>query len=134
MEEIAQQYLDVQGELPLSSRRLLADRVLYCCTMTNLTPILSDARKEFSAEESGLLGLADGLTSYSHRELRVFDLYFDEITTGDLSQTEKHPGRWCRYHNGPKIDAHIGDLRARKTWAKIAATANLGTMKSVYAP
>ncbi|NJM55087.1 MAG: hypothetical protein HC841_03455 [Verrucomicrobiae bacterium] len=108
------------GKADFKQKRLLADRVLYACTLSNLTPIVADASTSLPGHEVGYVGLADGLRSHSHRDLRVFDLHF----TKEQNPTDPaHPGRWCRYHNAAEKDGEIGDLREPKTWAKIAATA-----------
>lgn len=123
VDEIAAHVLDVHGTLDCSGRALLGDRVLFACALTNLTPILNDARTDLSAVDIGLMGLADGLTSYTHRELRVFDLSFKPMGKGAVKDPELYPARWCRYQNGKEIPGEVGDLRLRKSWAKIAATA-----------
>ncbi|MCP4292368.1 MAG: hypothetical protein GY780_11115, partial [bacterium] len=125
VEKIASRYLDFPEGVKLTGRQLLGNRVLFASTISNMTPIIADSRGEFEMHEVGYLGAADGMTSKIHRELRVFDLNFDDTTSTNRKQNEEHPGRWCRYHNGPKNkDSHngIGDLRERRCWAKIAAT------------
>jgi predicted acylesterase/phospholipase RssA len=108
------------NQADFSRRRLLADRVVYACTLSNLTPIVVDASSSLPGREVGYVGLADGLRSHSHRDLRVFDLHF----TKEQSPTDPaHPDRWCRYHNAPERSGKIGDLRKARSWAKIAATA-----------
>ena len=59
------------------------------------------------------------------RELRVFDLYFYGIDEDDPLGGTEHPARWCRYHDGPESEGRIGNLKERRTWAKLAATAGL---------
>lgn len=108
------------GKADFGRRRLLADRVLYACTLSNLTPIVADATSSLPGNEAGYVGLADGLRSHSHRDLRVFDLHF---TREQKPDDEEHPGRWCRYHNAKEKGGKIGDLRETRSWAKIAATA-----------
>lgn len=108
------------GRAEFSRRRLLADRVLYACTLSNLTPIVVDATDSLPGHKAGYVGLADGLRSHSHRDLRVFDLHFvREQNPEDAS----HPERWCRYHRAAERRGTIGDLREPRSWAKIAATA-----------
>lgn len=65
-------------------RRLLADRCLYACTLTSLTPFVADATSAFAAAEEALPGLRDALQSRLHKDLRVFDLLF----TRKLSKEE----------------------------------------------
>ncbi len=116
---IARDALGFEEPLDLSNRRLLSDRVLFACTLSNVTPILIDARGDLEAHEAGYLGLADGLTSYAHREVRVFDLSFTE-------RSPDWPSRWVRYHAGDKVvdpERGIGDVRGKSAWSRIAATA-----------
>ncbi len=119
VDAIARHRIGFQGTLDLSGRRLLADRVLFACTLSNTTPILVDARGDLQASDAGWLGLGDGLTSYEHKEVRVFDLSFVE-------RAPDSPSRWCRYHAADKVadpTTGIGDLRGSRAWAKITATA-----------
>ena len=120
--EIARRRISFEGPAELSGRRLLPDRVLYACTLANVSPIRTDAREEFDLEQVGFLGSIDAATSKVHQELRVFDLYFGSYTQDDVARADEHPERWCRYHAGDEIEKWIGDLRSNATWAKIAAT------------
>ncbi|MEK6701327.1 MAG: hypothetical protein AABZ53_03625 [Planctomycetota bacterium] len=97
--------------------------MLFACTLANLTPIVSDARSELAITEAGFIGLADGGTSRTHRELRVFDLHLNDAAGSPFAEDDSNPRRWCRYHAGNELPGEIGDLRAHKTWKKIAATA-----------
>lgn len=108
------------GKADFSRRRLLAERVLYACTLSNLTPVVVDATDSLPGHEAGYVGLADGLRSHSHRDLRVFDLHF---VREQSPEDAAHPRRWCRYHRAAERQGKIGDLREPRSWAKIAATA-----------
>lgn len=122
------------GPVNLSRRQILAQRVLFASSLANLSPILADAREEFPAHETALLGLSDGLTSSVHRELRVFDLHFRDLFPPDgtdpdaLLNTDVFPRRWCRYHIGETIrdtdgtGRGIGSLLELRSWSKMAAT------------
>jgi hypothetical protein len=99
---------------------LLGDRVLFACTLANLTPIVADARDELPAHPSGHIGLGDGMTSNVHREVRVFDLRFGRTDDAPVPGVE---GRWMRYHAGAVVSGRIGDLRSDDAWTKITATA-----------
>lgn len=111
----------------LSGRRLLGDRVLLACTISNLSAIQVNAASEFLKKgDAGLRGLADAAASKCHAELRVFDLRFRSPGAGidpDFADETRNPGRWCRYHEGDENQGTIGDLRLVRTWKKIAATA-----------
>lgn len=119
---------DGSNAVNFSNRQLLADRVLFASSIANLTPILADASVEFPADDMGLRGLSDGMTSRVHNELRVFDLHFTPVETESLTDTEVFPRRWCRYHTGDKVrdtelsGRGVGDLRRARAWSKIAAT------------
>jgi len=135
VEELAHRYLSFPGEfIVLSRRKILADRVLFASSIANLSPIVADARNEFPTDQTGLLGLSDGLTSSVHKELRVFDLHltdlFEEegIHADGLTDPDTFPRRWCRYHAGSKVrdtgnsGRGIGSLLEPRGWAKMAAT------------
>ena len=125
VDEIARDTMLLPSGAVLGGRsRLLANRVLFACTLTNVTPILCDARRDLDAEDAGLLALSDGLTSRAHRELRVFDLNFVAVDPEQADRrSDVFPDRWRRYHHGAEHEQVIGDLRAARTWARIAATA-----------
>lgn len=125
VDELAAEYISFPHGIRLADKQLLGDRVLFGATISNMTPILADARKDLNADEIGFLGLADGMTSNLHREIRVFDLIFSNIQETHLHDVRRFPSRWCRYHVGPAIhrDPHgIGSITEPKVWAKIAAT------------
>lgn len=123
VEAIAREHLSVSATTDMETgHRLLADRVLFACTLSNLTPILASAKQEYPGAAEGFIGLNDGLRSSIHRELRVFDLHLGELSAATKMTVRDYPGRWCRYHLGNEQEGRIGDLRANRTWAKIAAT------------
>ena len=119
VEAIARDYICPDHEPDLGKKRLLANRVLYACTLANLTAVVADARREFSGSETGFVGLADGMQSKVHRELRVFDLVFQGADDGGAE-------RWCRYVakgvTNPATNV-LGAMEKRSTWAQMAATA-----------
>lgn len=122
VDDIARRHLvQWQGSgIRFDRRRLLADRVLYACTLSNLTPMIADARAEFPGSEVGFAGLNDGMRSHTHRDLRVFDLNFVKQAN---PTDDRFPDRWCLFHNGVEQKGVVGDLNQPETWAKIAATA-----------
>ena len=102
---------------------LLADRALFACTLANLSPLVHDARSDLQATpETGFVGLEDGLTSRVHRDIRIFDLNFEPVDTRATAHADRYPSRWLRYHADAKDEGRIGDLRAERTWKRIAAT------------
>lgn len=122
VDDIARRHLvDWNGTgIRFDQRQLLADRVLYACTLANLTPLIADARLEFPGNEVGFVGLNDGMRSHVHRDLRVFDLNFTAISS---PENKRYPDRWCLYHASDPEPTMVDDLRLPKTWAQIAATA-----------
>ena len=136
VEELARRYLafpgaaggDEKTPIDLSRRQILADRVLFASSIANLTPIVADASLEFPTDETGLLGLSDGMTSSVHSELRVFDFHFTPADVNGLTDPQAFPRRWCRYHAGPTIrdtsgtGRGIGSLFESRGWSKMAAT------------
>lgn len=121
VDSIARRYIvDGANSADFSHRRVLAERVLFASTLTNLTPVIEDAQASFPGREVGFIGLNDGLRSSTHRDLRVFDLNFREIAEPASSL---YPDRWCLYHAGPEQPRMVGSLNERGTWARMAATA-----------
>lgn len=121
---------DANGKLlpvDLSGRTLLGKRVLFCCTLSGLTPIIADSRGEIPVGQAGFLGLADGMRSGICRDLRVFDLHFEEkLEEADVEKTdEKYPSRWIRYHAGKHKEGLAGSIDDpdQSCWRKMAATA-----------
>lgn len=124
------------GSFTFAERRLLADRVLFAMSLTNLSPITADARKELADRNSphAPAGLNDAMRSPSHRDLRVFDLNFTDLSQSpNYTNPDYHPWRWMFLHAGPPTQGQasaneplvpwIGDLRTRASWQRLAATA-----------
>jgi predicted acylesterase/phospholipase RssA len=105
------------------TKKILADRVLFASSLSNLTPTVQDARGEFSVGKGGKFALGDGMTSNTHRESRVFDLHFKHSDIDETSDTDIHPKRWMRYHLGAEQDSVIGDIRKNDIWWRMVATA-----------
>lgn len=124
VENIAQDAISFPDGVDLSGRTLLADRVLFACTLANLTPIVHDAKADLdTVKKTGFAGLGDALTSKAHRDIRVFDLNFAEVGQEEAETQSRYPDRWCRYHVKEEVPGRVGDLRLEKTWNKIAKTA-----------
>ncbi len=120
VDQIAQTFIVDAPASDFGLGRLLAERVLFACAITNLTPVVCDAENEFPGKEVGFIGLNDGMRSSTHRELRVFDLNLTEI---EHPEDPIYPDRWCLYHLEGAQKKMVGDLRKREAWAQIAATA-----------
>ena len=108
VDDIARRHLvQWQGSgIRFDRRRLLADRVLYACTLANLTAMVADARAEFPGSEVGFVGLNDGMRSHTHTDVRVFDLNFIKQTD---PTDDRFPDRWCLFHDGAERKGLIGD-------------------------
>ncbi len=140
--DIAREVFTLQQPTRFPNRRVISDRVLFCCTLANLSPIVADARAELPGPSVGYVGLTDGMRSSVRRELRVFDLNFALrpedgangslnvpapaellIANANLSARTGYPARWCRYQEeGGEVAGHVGDLTSPRTWARIGAT------------
>ena len=127
LEDLARSILRPGGKL--NPQRLLARRALFACTLTNLTPVIVDARADLPADHFGYVALRDGMRCKVHRELRVFDLFFDNWETAvhpppDLPAL---PRRWYRMQLAP-VPSHNAELLVRdnlnedSAWAAIGAT------------
>ncbi|MDT0582532.1 patatin-like phospholipase family protein [Brumicola blandensis] len=127
LENIASELLKNTSSIDTQqNQEVLAERVLFASSLSNLTPILQDARQEFDASSGSQYVLADGMTSVTHRETRIFDLYFgDQSDTDYINDKTKYPERWTRYHLGDPKNNVIGDMRGDKkdVWKRIISTA-----------
>ena len=107
------------------TKKLLSNRVLFASSLSNLTPTIQDAKGEFSVRKGGEYALGDGMTSYTHGESRIFDLYFDETADLNFAKTDIHPSRWIRYHLGARKKGVIGDMTQgnNAVWWNLVSTA-----------
>ena len=106
------------------SPRILAERVLYACTLSNLSPVTASSVGEIKSPTEATLGLRDALTSKVHRDTRVFDLYLRHLKNLVEFDKQDHPARWMRYHLGVHHEGKVGSLtETTNGWATIAATA-----------
>lgn len=106
VDDIAIEMMEWQeGQIPAPA--LLAKRVIFTSSMTNLNGLAVDVREELS-EEINLMGsqaLADPLTITFHKDPRVFDLAFDP-SLPPLPFPHRRP-----------------DLTSQEGWLEIAGTA-----------
>lgn len=128
LENLAKSVLNNTPEVDANaSPALLAKRVLYAASLTNITPILNDAREELDASKGGSWALSQGGTSFTHRETRVFDFHFQKLTLKQIRESidVKFPERWVRYHLGRTFDNVIGSLtdKNKESWYRILSTA-----------
>lgn len=130
VEKIAHEYFPINQEtFDVERRALIDNRCLFGCTLTNLSPITMSSKDAFEVDDSGMFGLRDGLRSFYHRDMRVFDLHFTDILpllngANDNSENAvSFPERWYRIHSGPPVKDHLDNISADSTWSVIAATA-----------
>ncbi|MGH1335286.1 MAG: patatin-like phospholipase family protein [Aureispira sp.] len=124
-----------QPEDRLAHRTLLARRVLFGCTLANLSHTLKKGplpQQKNTKEQALLAALNDSSVARIHSELRVFDLNFDTIIE---DQSRHFPLRWVQYHEGEALDIIQQDplgnsynktiqaLTDNEVWKEIAATA-----------
>jgi len=103
---IREQILTDVGQIKHQPESILADRVLFACSLTNLQPISLTPQ---DSEDFPLVKESyKSTTSYSHKELRVFDLRFAAQEAGVIPH-------WITYD--------MDTLRKEESWAELAATA-----------
>lgn len=110
------------GDSPKTST-LLAPRVLYGCSISNLNPIKADARDRYLASPNSDTTAGEALISNFHREQRIFDINFSTLTTDKFDDQDVHPKRWMRFHWGNSQSGKTFDIRQPKEWNHIVATA-----------
>lgn len=108
LETIANRFFSFPQHFQREQSILLGNRVVFCTSLTNLTPILHDVRKRFDVADALEPALGDGMTSFRHKDRRVFDLRFrdeaDDVVGSD---------RWLRYGK---------DMAEDDLWRELAAT------------
>lgn len=72
------------GQKITIDRRLLADRCLFACTLTNLTPRVENSTGQFPVAPGSVPGLRDAFRSLVHRDMRVFDINFKTVTQEEI--------------------------------------------------
>lgn len=114
---------------------LLAKRVLFGCTLANLSHTVRKERHQHEhagPERSLLQALNDSTVDRVHSELRVFDLHWEALSE---EQARTTPLRWVSYHNGAPMTYSQNDrsgrphqktarsLYSNDVWKELAATA-----------
>jgi predicted acylesterase/phospholipase RssA len=119
---------------------ILANRVLFACTLTRLEQKTIDGSgyhfADLPEEEIAIYRkiMVDGISSDTHRDVRVFDINFSDIAE---EKRELYPNRWMKYHsgeseffknqNGKKQEIntqdHILRVNSTKLWKEVTATA-----------
>lgn len=125
LEDIAKKYfqMDEAFENGFVNRRILSDEVIFGSSLTNLTGLKLDSRKGNANNDPNYAASADAFSSRSHKEFRVFHLFFDEKNKRSVNENpEEYPPKWLRYHNGATKKKYFGNLADKKTWSRIVAT------------
>ena len=119
----------------LQHKILLADRVLFGCTLANLSHTLQKGQTphfQHDQKPSLIQALNDSSVDRIHSELRVFDLNFKTIQPTD---GRYYPLRWVQYHEAEDAilkqeDDHgnayaktVQNLNKNDVWREITATA-----------
>ena len=119
----------------LNHKLLLGDRVLFGCTLANLSHTLKKSKRthlDDNQKPSLIKALNDSSVDRIHSELRVFDLNFKQIKA---DEGPYYPLKWVQLHdaddlvlqqkdnqdnNYPKV---IENLNSNNAWREITATA-----------
>jgi hypothetical protein len=119
----------------LEHKILLGDRVLFGCTLANLSHTLKKSKRthlDDKQKPSLIKALNDSSVDRIHSELRVFDLNFKKI---ELEEGPYYPLRWVQFHDadnfllkqkdteGSSYNKIIENLNSNNAWREIAATA-----------
>ncbi|MCP4438834.1 MAG: patatin [Aureispira sp.] len=138
VDELGRRYFQFQSFSDrVDNRVLLADRVLFGCTLANMTYTLKKgnthhARSEKDVNKSILKALNDSSVDRVHSELRVFDLNFKTIKP---TEGRYYPLKWVQYHmgddtvltqeglEGKKYQKLVRNISKNDTWRELTATA-----------
>jgi predicted acylesterase/phospholipase RssA len=124
--DIAKQFMTppkINNNAPPKTSTLLAARVLYGCSISNLNPIKADARDRYLISPHSDTTAGEALISNFHREQRIFDINFSALDTDKFDNQDIHPKRWMRFHWGESQNKKTFDIRKREEWNHIVATA-----------
>ena len=114
---------------------ILGDRVLFGCTLANLSHTLQKSNRTHlhdTKKPSLIKALNDSSVDRIHSELRVFDINFKKI---EASEGRYYPLRWVQYHLGEDVvmeqkdnvgkkhKKRVQNLNTNETWREITATA-----------
>ncbi len=102
VDEIARRLVAWKDGTPVAQNRVLADQVLFACTLSNLNGIPIDRRNK----QQGL-AFYDGLQTTLYRDIRIFALDF----TGTAKAADLRP-EWV----------HLKNLDKAAAWGEMAAT------------
>lgn len=135
VDELAAKFFPFESkEAPLEHKTLLADRVLFGCTLANLSHTLSRSKRQLpqGGKYSFIQALNDSSVDRIHSELRIFDLNFKSI---EGEQHNNYPLQWVQYHtgdffelqaqsaNGSLYPKTVHSLQETTAWQELTATA-----------
>ncbi|RKR84048.1 patatin-like phospholipase [Mucilaginibacter gracilis] len=122
LEDLARKYFPMdQIANGFPNKRILADEVIFGSSLANLTGVRFDSRKGNPLNNPNYAASGDAFTSFCHQEFRVFHLFFNEQSSGNVTP-ENFPPQWMRYHKGPAQPGYFGDLTKSTAWSRIVAT------------
>ena len=123
-EDICARYFGFKNDFDFSGKRFLGDRVLFACSLSNLSPLTQNAKRDENGNILWRAGaLTDGMTSPVHKDMRVFDLRFRKPGDGIIDDERISPRRWWRYYaDVAKDEDRYGSLSTKGAWARMAAT------------
>jgi predicted acylesterase/phospholipase RssA len=107
----------------LATYSLLSNRVLFGCSIANLNPLHAKAVDLFPVAPHSGIATNDALTSKLHKEIRVFDINFKEVTTDKLDNTDIHPTRWVRFNWCDAVKKQSFSTKSGNDWKHIISTA-----------
>jgi predicted acylesterase/phospholipase RssA len=124
---------DKLGERLSYRSHVLAGRVLFACTLSNLNYTLNKTKAKLN--ESGnkfMSALNDAATDKVHSEVRVFDFNFRPLTQ---DEARYYPLKWVQYHqaedllieqqdnNGKAYAKFVRHIERNEVWREVSATA-----------
>jgi len=124
IDEMGSRYFGFAQQQPnLEHRRLLAPRVLFACTLSNLQALNLESKANSSPFGSAL---NDAEVYKSHAELRCFDLNFGEVKEEFFHY---YPIPWRQFHLGPDScyqnkdqQKEMGSLLNMAYWHELSAS------------
>ncbi|EJF54672.1 Patatin-like phospholipase [Saprospira grandis DSM 2844] len=124
IDEMGHRYFGFPQQQPVvSQRRLLAPRVLFACTLSNLQALNLQGSPKGSPFGSAL---NDAEVYKSHAELRCFDLNFGEVREEFF---QHYPIPWRQFHLGPAYcydnkgqQKEMGSLLNMAYWQELSAS------------
>lgn len=124
---------DKLGERLSYRSHVLASRVLFACTLSNLSYTLNRAKHKTSeAGNKFMAALNDAATDKVHSEIRVFDFNFRPL---NQEEAKYYPLKWVQYHqaedllieqqdnSGKAYAKFVRHIERNEVWRELSATA-----------